>query len=173
MIYFTSDSHFSHANILKYCNRPFTDVHHMNTVLTNNWNSIIDQNDTVYFLGDFAMSNYPEKYFDRLNGKKHLVVGNHDKKNTVNLPWESKSDLLKINVDGQIIVLCHYSMRVWDRSHHGSWHLFGHSHGKLPPYGLSFDVGVDANNYSPISFNEVKTKIKNLKKALDIDTALR
>ena len=70
--------------------------------------------------------------------------------------------LLEIKLDGQLIVLCHYSMRKWNKSHYGSWHLYGHSHGNLPPLGLSFDVGVDTNDYYPYSLDDVSNKMKTL-----------
>ena len=164
MIYFTSDLHMGHANILKYCNRPFNDVHHMNKTLIDNYNSVVNQDSIVYILGDFAFKHKGEaqKYFDRLNGNKFLIKGNHDNKDTCGLGWGGVWDLKTIDVEGQSIVLCHFPMRTWDKSHHGSYHLFGHVHGRLPPYGLSFDVGVDAWNYFPVSFEQVKKKMATL-----------
>jgi calcineurin-like phosphoesterase family protein len=68
----------------------------------------------------------------------------------------------EIEINKQYIVLCHYSMNVWNRSHHGSWHLFGHSHGGLTdnPNSLSIDVGINCHNYYPIEFEEIKNKMK-------------
>src|SRR5215212_524958 len=62
----------------------------------------------------------------------------------------------------QVVVLCHYSMQIWDRSNHGAWHLFGHSHGKLKGIGLSFDIGVDCTKFVPLSLEEVASKIAHL-----------
>ena len=62
----------------------------------------------------------------------------------------------------QVIVLCHYSLQVWDRSNQGSWHLFGHSHGKLKGIGLSFDVGVDCREFEPLSLEEVASRMAQL-----------
>jgi calcineurin-like phosphoesterase family protein len=79
MIYFTSDLHIFHTNIIKYCNRPYSSVEEMNEALVNNWNKVIDPEDTIYCLGDFSMAARPiETFTPRLMGKKYLVCGNHD-----------------------------------------------------------------------------------------------
>ena len=78
-VWFTSDPHFGHANIISYCARPYTDVNHMNEMLILNWNAVVQPEDTVYVLGDFSMSlTYMETVTPRLNGKKILICGNHD-----------------------------------------------------------------------------------------------
>ena len=159
--FFTADSHFSHTNIIKYSNRPFKDATEMNETLIRKWNDKIPDSDSVvYFLGDFAFcsQNDAQKIFDRLNGQKHLIIGNHDKSGVQIHGWKSKQHYLEVTVNKQFIVLCHYAMRVWNRSHHGAWQLYGHSHGSLPddPYAKSFDVGVDCWNYTPLSFDDVE-----------------
>jgi calcineurin-like phosphoesterase family protein len=79
MLYFTSDHHFWHTNIIKYCNRPFVSVEEMNEALIQNWNDLVLPEDEVYYLGDFSMAARPvEIYTSRLNGIKYLVPGNHD-----------------------------------------------------------------------------------------------
>lgn len=79
MIWFTSDPHIYHTNVIKYCNRPYSSVEEMNEALVNNWNSIVMPEDTVYCLGDFSMAARPvETFSPRLMGKKYLVPGNHD-----------------------------------------------------------------------------------------------
>jgi calcineurin-like phosphoesterase family protein len=80
-IFFTSDLHFGHANIIQYCNRPFNSVEHMNGVLMSNWNSVVTEDDKVIVLGDFAMGKISETLpvAERLNGMKFLVPGNHDR----------------------------------------------------------------------------------------------
>lgn len=162
--WFTSDSHYSHSNIIKYSNRPFASKFEMNSKLMENWNTKINQDDTVYHLGDFCFADEQEgqSILDRLNGKKHLIIGNHDKTGVKLNGWESISPYKEINVDGQFIVLCHYAMRVWNKSHHGAWMLYGHSHGSLPddPNALSFDVGVDCHNYMPLNMNDVRRIMK-------------
>lgn len=106
MDYFTSDTHFSHTNIIKYCNRPFKSVEEMDEVLIANWNSVVKKTDQVFHLGDFG---YNYKIAQRLNGHKHLIWGNHDRKlrnnqNFIN-EFEWTKDLAQIVSHGQEIVL--------------------------------------------------------------------
>ena len=162
--YFTADTHFHHANILKYCKRPFKTVEEMDAALIRNWNALVGVDDEVYHLGDFSFDS-PANYLHRLNGHILFVFGNHDKRM---LPlrdrwreWKHKITFLpaeaEVIVRGQHIVLSHYAHRVWNKSHHGTWHLYGHSHGSLPddPNTRSLDVGVDVHDYRPIAFDEV------------------
>lgn len=171
-VFFTADTHFYHSNLLNTRRKgPLKDVEEMNTRIIDNWNESIKRGDIIYHLGDFAYFRRGDDTADKklnylfrmLNGRIHLVPGNHD--HMVLKPGftcDIECPLKTIKYDGNIIVLCHYAMRSWDRSHHSSWHLHGHSHGYLPPWGRSFDVGVDTNNYSPYSYEEVKIKMKEL-----------
>jgi len=157
MKFFIADTHFNHKNIIKYCNRPFGSVEEMNRALIKNWNNVVGPNDTVYHLGDFGFGDI-ERIRCLLNGKIVLIIGSHDKaaKRLPHLWAEPLTPLLEITVYKQHIVLCHYAMRVWPRSHYNSWHLYGHSHGWLPGVGKAFDVGVDRCNFRPLSFCEIK-----------------
>lgn len=175
-IHFGGDTHFSHRNVIKYCNRPFTTSDEMNEKLISNWNEVVGVHDIVYHVGDVAFEKDERKLCEilhSLNGVIHLVKGNHDHliKGRAAGRFSSieHSGLKEIRVedpDGfggfQPIVLCHYSMRVWNRSHYGSWNLFGHSHGTLPddPNSLSLDVGVDCWNYYPVSYEQIKARMK-------------
>lgn len=166
MVYFTGDTHFFHTNIIKYCNRPFDNVDSMNEMLIQNWNKIVKPEDLIYHLGDFGTG--PEKcllpVFKRLNGKKHLIKGSHDSKYVLGLPWESINDIKVLHLESKrmAVVLCHYAMRTWYKSHYGTWMLFGHSHGKVAPFGKSFDVGVDCWNFTPISLDKVEKEMNKL-----------
>jgi calcineurin-like phosphoesterase family protein len=162
-IYITSDSHFNHTNIIKYCNRPFMDVNDMNESLVYSWNERVRPNDIIYHLGDFGFGEACKKIFNRLNGQKCLIIGNHDRKDTFDYGWGWVKDVYSLKVDGQNIWLSHYPHRSWPKSFHGSWHLFGHVHGRMEPCGLSFDVGVDAWNFWPVSYEQIKNKILYLK----------
>lgn len=156
MIWFTADLHFNHKNIIKYCNRPFNSVEEMNKTLIDNWNKRVSRDDLVYVLGDFCFGN-SDYYLKQLNGSKILIFGNHDDTNIRKNKglFRAVYDILKIKERGKTIMLCHYAMRVWAKSHFNSYHLYGHSHGTLPPVGKSLDVGVDCHSYSPISIDQV------------------
>lgn len=158
MIYFTSDLHFDHKNVIEFCNRPFKDVADMNQGLIDNWNAKVRPDDEVYVLGDFSFGN-PDHSAPHLNGRKYLIKGNHDAKKIKKLEpyFEWIKNIHEMKWNGNYIVMCHYAMRTWNKSHYGSWHLYGHSHGSLEkePWGKSMDVGVDSNNYMPISIVEV------------------
>lgn len=183
MIYFTADLHLGHENIIRFCNRPFQSVQEMDETIINNWNSVIKTDDLVYFLGDFHMGSRSEfrKYADRLNGSIYFIPGSHDKYPTRNCMiarggsyFSFNEPIMEINTNlvdeygnKRLIVLCHYSMRSWNKSHYASYHLFGHHHGKLEPYGLSFDIGVDTNNFFPYSLDDVEKKMKTLKPIID------
>jgi calcineurin-like phosphoesterase family protein len=173
--FFTSDIHFGHKNILKYDKRPFKHISEHDERIIENWNHLISNQDDVYYLGDFAFAprDYIESILMRLNGRKNFIKGNHDKKDTIELYKKYGNflgELRKISVNNQEIVLCHYAMKVWDKSHHGSWHLYGHSHGSLPDdiHSLSFDVGINNHDYEPIEFEQVK-KIMSKKHFKPID----
>jgi calcineurin-like phosphoesterase family protein len=165
--FFTADTHFGHANIIRYCNRPFDSPSHMDDVLIANWNSVVGPEDEVYHLGDFALCNLEpcERVLDRLNGKIYLIRGNHEKTACAvphRFEWIKDYHELYVpdpsNKGGkQMIVMCHYAMRVWNASHHGAWQLYGHSHGVLAddPTLLSIDVGVDCHGYTPVSLRQV------------------
>lgn len=146
----------------------------MDLALITNWNSIIQPNDNVYHLGDLAFLKAEKipNLLCRLNGTIHFIFGNHDKElrkvqssklhSTIADKIKFLGDYKEITVNNQYIVLCHYAMRTWNRQHHGSWQLYGHSHGTLPddPNLLSIDVGVDCHNYFPISFEDIQRIMK-------------
>jgi calcineurin-like phosphoesterase family protein len=133
----------------------------MDLALMENWNCAVKKDDIVYVLGDFAWKN-AGMYADRLHGRKILIIGSHDKRKQCEGHFSEIHDFgVEIKIDGQHITLCHYCLRTWPRSHYGSWHLYGHSHGNLPPIGLSMDVGVDCNAYAPVSWERVKEVMRN------------
>lgn len=144
----------------------------MDEILIANWNARVTDEDVVYHLGDFMFGRTDRliQILRRLKFKILKVIwGNHDStmkefKNLLrfypdlNGRSEFLGDYAEVSVDYQDIVLSHYAFRVWNGSHHGAWHLYGHSHGSLKddPHSLSFDVGVDCHNYAPLSFAEVE-----------------
>ena len=170
-MFFTADTHFSHTNIIKYCNRPFANVKEMNMTIINNWNSVVGKDDVVWHLGDFAFTKFDEEIrilTGALNGKINLVVGNHDKYLLKRKHLQSLFNRFfvlpyhEVNVNGIDLTLSHYAMRVWNKSHYGSVHLFGHSHDQLEDLGTrSFDTGVDSNNFTPVSLDKMKEKTRD------------
>lgn len=167
--FFTSDLHLGHEAIIKLAARPFASAEEMNRSLIDRWNSVVDEGDVVYVVGDFCYkSKTPARqYLGRLNGIKHLIKGNHDSLDTTRAPWASVSDLLEVTVDGTRLCLCHYGMRVWPRSRKGAHHLYGHSHGRLPGFrtqagGGCIDVGVDCFDFYPAALQDILNRISRL-----------
>lgn len=171
--FFTSDTHFNHANIIKFCNRPFKDVEQMNDVMIANWNSVIGKDDTVFHLGDFCLGGAAEwtKILDRLNGKIYLIMGNHDLKNIRQgfiSRFEHVAMQMRIEIGKKRIYLCHYPFLCFEGSYKDDvWQLFGHVHTRRSNSGIDagrlqylyptqYDVGVDNNNFIPVSFGQVK-----------------
>ena len=168
-IFFTSDTHFFHSNVIKYSNRPFKNVLEMNDFLIKSWNQTVKKNDDVYHLGDFALCKKKDlkSIVSKLNGNIHVVKGNHDREiikgsNKDLFIWVKDYYRLKVpdnRAPGgkQIIILFHYPIESWDQQRYGVWHLHGHSHG-YTPRNLSLkriDVGVDVWNFKPVSYQEI------------------
>lgn len=172
-LYFTADLHFNHFPIIQYCNRPFKNIDEMNETLIYNWNKAIPPTGIVYVLGDLIFGRKKgygtldvKKILNRLHGQIILIEGDHDKP-AKKLYKEGYKKIVKITplhrikIDGQDIILCHYCMRVWYKSHYNSWHLYGHSHGRLEPIGKSLDVGVDNHCFFPWTWEEIKEYMKD------------
>ena len=163
--WFTSDTHFGHAAILRYCERPFGSVEEMDRVMIDNWNAFVARSDEVHHLGDFGYgaADRMRSVFQRLNGKKHLVIGNHDDNAVLKLDWSSPPQHYReVKVDGTRLVLFHYGMRVWNRMRGGSIHLYGHSHARLPGNRGSLDVGVDCWDFRPVTLEEIRARLETL-----------
>lgn len=162
---------FGHINIIKYCNRPYADVEEMNEMLVKNYNSIVVPSDIVYIIGDVCMGNLQHsiKHVKRLNGRKILIRGNHDKK-ALKMPefreqFEAIHDYLEFKDNGDTFILSHYPFATWNGAHRGSMHLHGHSHHTYYPglpttfdKGKILDVGIDGQGYGycPISLNYIR-----------------
>jgi calcineurin-like phosphoesterase family protein len=163
--WFVSDTHFGHTNIMRLSARPFATIEEMDATLIANWNAAVQPTDDVWHLGDFAFRNAKaaSNYLRRLNGRIHLVHGNHDSIQVrESKEWASSQSVAEINVEGERLFLSHYAHRVWPRSHRGAIHLYGHSHGSLPGDRQSCDVGVDCWDYRPVSLTEIKRRLATL-----------
>jgi calcineurin-like phosphoesterase family protein len=160
-----ADNHFGHPGIIRVCNRPFANVAEMNESMAANWRSVVRPDDTVIVVGDFAHRMKPadlRKLFDSLPGRKHLVIGNHDDKHTLALPWASICDIAYVSIDGTRCVLCHYPMLSWPGSRKGALMLYGHHHGKIPGNQQSADIGVDVLGWAPVRLNTIKAHMATL-----------
>jgi calcineurin-like phosphoesterase family protein len=170
-IFVGSDPHFDHLRIIELCNRPFKDAEEMNEAIIAKHNAKVGKNDYWYCLGDVYFGRDPEKIkkmLARMNGYKFLILGNHDPLFKVgaskdyNLGFEQVHYYVELKAFGTKIILFHYPMITWNKSHWGSWHLHGHEHGNLPddPNKLRIDVGVDCHNFNPLSLDEVAEIMK-------------
>jgi len=163
MIYFTSDIHFFHENILKYqeSTRPFDTVEEMNDFIIRKWNRTVTNKDEIYVLGDFAMGHKEKaiKLIKKLNGHIHLIRGNHDhfsKEQEAEI-FSSAQDYKVLRYNKERFVLFHYPIQEWDRCYYGDMHLHGHSHGNLKDIKPNrFDMGWDIHKRL-VSIEEVKT----------------
>lgn len=170
MIFFTSDTHFGHANIIQYCNRPFTDINHMNEMMIEKWNAVVGPGDTVYHLGDFSMG--PKDNVNlrkRLNGKVILIKGNHDRKDHVHLAagFDEIHRRLEIEVDKYKLYLAHIPIHLdpgtrWyptelktSPPEYYDYFLCGHVHTEWKRQGKTINVGVDVSNFTPLTLAQL------------------
>lgn len=176
-VFFTSDTHFYHKNIIEFCKRPFCTVDDMNEALIANWNKAVGPRDTIFHLGDFCLGDSAKwnGILDRLHGRIHLILGNHDIRNfrkSYTGRFESVTTQMYIEIDGQRIYLNHYPFLCYEDSYNGTWQLFGHVHTGRYSIGkdtsrlrmlfpTQYDVGVDNNDFTPVSFAQVKEIIDN------------
>lgn len=167
--FFTADPHFGHANIIKYANRPFTSPEQMDAKILERWNMMMGAEDTLYCLGDWCVGVGRDKaaYAGMIRarllvGTVHLIRGNHDPRPGASAAFDavftSVREFAQIKLAGTKlpVTLCHYALMVWEESHHGAFHLFGHSHGTLSHPGRAIDVGVDTHNFMPYSEDHVR-----------------
>jgi len=166
MKFYISDLHFGHENIIRLCHRPFSGVEQMDETLIENWNKVVKPDDEVYVLGDivFRSSKKPTEYFERLNGKKYLVKGNHDK---VDKSWKPYFEWIKeyaeIYDNDRKIILSHYPMVEWNGYFKGTTHLFGHIHNNVQNQAFkvmvnvknAYNVGVEILDYTPRTLDDV------------------
>ena len=183
MLYFTSDLHLGHANAIRFCDRPFSDVEEMNRTLIQNINDTISEKDELWILGDFAYKINIEEARDlrrQIHCKYvHLVYGNHDRDYSGDHIFRSVQHYRELKTDYGKIVLFHYPIMEWHSAHYGSVHLHGHIHSTGEynadnlrrkyidrfPYGHRpkdedlklrvYDVGVDANQFCPVSLSQL------------------
>ncbi len=156
---------------MRFCNRPFKNIEEHDKTLIKNWNNVVNENDIVYYLGDFCFgkgtnSSDALNHFKKLSGKIIMIAGNHDRhaRNIKNSFFRWHEGLYEAKIRKDKIVLCHYPLLSWNAAFHGRPHLFGHCHSGpnkiITHQPNSYDVGVDNNNFTPISIDEVLIKLK-------------
>lgn len=167
MQYYISDLHFQHDNIIKLCDRPFTSTKEMNEKLIEKWNSKIQDDDIVYFLGDFTCrgnNNEATRILKQLKGHKVFIRGNHDK-----VTWlesvhsqgliESYTSYMEVNDNDRKVILCYYPIHSWNGLYRGSYHLYGHVHTKTVInedwQKRRFNVCCEVINYEPKTLDEL------------------
>lgn len=170
-VYFSSDHHFGHAAARGFYRRPFSSVDEMDREMIQNWNAVVEFDDEVWHLGDFAVRQTPERVaslLTALHGRKHLIVGNNDDAGVTGcVGWESVQLYAEVTVDGTKLVLCHYPFRTWRNMGKGWVNLHGHSHGRLKPLPRQFDVGVDAWDFRPVRLEQMPGGIRASMRAPD------
>ncbi len=177
-IFFTSDQHFNHFNILGYCNRPFSSIEEMNHEMIRRYNEVVSPEDTVYHLGDFAFKeNVVAPILSRLNGTKHLIAGNHDscfskhskyKKSIlkyIEYGFASVQERMEIKIGDRTFLMCHLPFIKEDDAdqrypdyrpkNEGQWLLHGHVHEKWLFRNRMINVGVDQWNFYPVSEGKI------------------
>lgn len=167
MRYFTGDTHFNHKFMADMRGMKggmgFKSTKEHDEFIVDGWNSQVTRKDEVWHLGDFCFGSHEivRSIRAKLNGKINLILGNHDYANRIfNIQgcFTSFHDIkeIKPNQKGYPpIILCHYAMRVWSKSHYNSWHLFAHSHGRLEGLGKSYDVGLDNNGFKLLTEQDI------------------
>lgn len=179
-LFFTSDTHWAHKNILDFSHRPFENLDQHDKMLIINWNSVVGPDDIVFHLGDFCFGGYPKwrEIREQLNGHIILILGNHDMKNRTagtDQLFDYVTQQMRILVDGQIVYLNHFPYLCFshqDPTHYKDYaiQLFGHVHSGLLStasdmerlkycFPTQYDVGVDNNNFTPVSWAQVREKI--------------
>lgn len=175
MIFFTSDTHFGHANIIHLANRPFLTVEEMNEELISRWNAVVGDDDLVYHLGDFAWRGVDiNKALDWLNGRIVILKGNHDPMAPQGVPEFQTTPYFETTLRGVQFVLCHYPIESWNGMYKGAIHLHGHTHDHTFDRSFSvcannglkrvrrFNVSVEATNYQPISLDAIMEHVQGV-----------
>ena len=178
-VFFTSDTHFGHSNIIKFSHRPFSSIEEHDETLIENWNKVVPKKGIVYHLGDVGWGNhdYLRDVLNRLNGRIVLVIGNHDWKNIVKQHADRfvfMTQQINMQINKQKVILNHYPLLCYAGTYREkpTWQLYGHVHsGPLSTTGLDndrltmcfptqYDVGVDNNDFAPVSFLKIREIIE-------------
>lgn len=158
-IYLIADTHFGHANIIRYCNRPFENTYYMKTTIVERWNAIVNDDDIVWHLGDFGFKDGIDiNIFNSLKGQKHFIVGNHDGGKVKSWPWKSVVQQWTMIYQDKEILMKHSPDLEWPGKKRGVILIHGHTHGNTIRDGTRIygqvDVGVDVWNFTPVHIDQ-------------------
>lgn len=160
MNFYTADPHFGHDRIIDFAGRPFQSAHEMDSKILNNINTLVQPDDDLWILGDFGLGvtarkdRYLENIHAQINGRTHLVIGNHDNQRVLDLPWTSTHRLAEIKDGTRQVTLCHYPMLTWNKARRGATMLFGHVHQTWKGSRNCINVGVDVWDFKPVSLRD-------------------
>ncbi len=179
MIFYTADLHLGHKDVIKLSNRPFKTIREHDNFIIDTWNATVSDRDTVYIVGDIYHNNKMNVglYLERLKGKKHLIIGNHDLKfkdiNYENRKYfESIEQMTIIKDKDSSVVLCHYPLLEWNGYFRGNYMVHGHIHNNrknpafqfLKEQAKALNAGVDINNFKPVTLKELVVNNNTFKK---------
>lgn len=171
--WFTGCTHFNHAKIMEYCNRPFSSVSEMDECMFDNFNDVVRPEDELFILGDFCFGSIQivRECVRRLPTKNvYLILGNHDRHTRkkyaeAGFSWVKNYYEVKVplNNGGKKVTLFHYPMESWNGSFRGSWHLHSHTHNSMPdnPNKLRMNVGVDVTDFKPVNIGDIEEFMGN------------
>lgn len=168
MKYYIADTHFGHENAIAFDKRPFENVHEMDMMMIQQWNSVVKDNDDVYILGDFCFKSVkqPMWYIKQLKGRKHLIIGNHDQKllkdEVAMKDIVSVEKMTYVNDGKYTCVLCHFPLAEWNHYYKGAWHIYGHIHNRrdkayefMKTQEKALNAGCMINGYTPVTIEQL------------------
>jgi len=166
-IYFGSDWHLDHENVIEFSDRPFNNVTDMNEFFFAWLDKFLKPEDEVYLLGDICWRNEKE-HLTRLRGKErniHLIIGNHDHSETRKEKyWASVSYYKELTIDNNFVVLMHYPIEHWNKKNYGSYHFHGHTHNNISKnvkyIQNRIDVGYDKFKFPIVRFDDVLRQVQ-------------
>lgn len=167
MNYYIADCHFGDQDVIDFSHRPFGSVEEMDREMIRRWNRKVKVSDDVYIVGDLIhRTDDPRKYLDQLQGRLHLIVGNHDRP-LLNDPairayFVEITQYLILMDKTHRVVLFHYPMMEWDGYYYGTWHIYGHIHNhpsltqeRMKELHKALNCGADVTNFAPCTFDEL------------------
>ena len=183
MIWFTSDWHIQHKNVIDFCNRPFASLEEMHEVLVANVNKLVKPADTLVFVGDITFGNttITKTVIDKINCTCVAIIGNHDPKygSLLNMGFKLAVNTMSMTIHDHQVIVSHYpfkppfwarvlgriakmELRYIDRrppKTRNTYLIHGHTHSKKRFEGYALHVGVDAWDYKPVSMKQIETHI--------------